>query len=206
MKAESLDYYQVLGVSPTASAEEIHSAYRMLARQYHPDRNPSPRAAVSMALLNEAFAVLSDTGRRAAYNRDRRSNAPAEVDLFIIEAARSVVLRSKWKVNESLSNDLVLGSDKQEMFVRLLPRLGETELHTWIQDTERLLRRRALTMAVLLASKLAVGSEQIPRATPRNRIPVAVIDLTRGEIVGNDFPDPQFKSPFEYFLRSSKAY
>jgi curved DNA-binding protein CbpA len=206
MKAESLDYYQVLGVSPNASAEEVHSAFRMLARQYHPDRNPSPRAAASMALLNEAFAVLSDTGRRAAYNRERRSNAPAELDLFIIDAARSIVLRSNWKVTESLSNDLVLSRDKQEMLVRLLPRFGETELHTWIQDTERLVRRRSLTMAVMLASKVAVAGDGIPRATPRNRIPLTVIDLTRSGIIGSDFPDLRFKSPFEHFLRSSKAY
>jgi hypothetical protein len=154
-----------------------------------------------MAILNEAFAVLSDAGRRAAYNRQRKATAPAELDLSVLAAARSVILKSNWKVIESLDRDFVFGCGKKEMFVRLIARADEAALHTWIQDTERLLRRRSLGLAVLLANKLSVRTEQIPRATLRNRIPVIAIDLTQARCCGSDFPDPQCRLPFEPFLR-----
>jgi molecular chaperone DnaJ len=63
------DYYEVLGVSRNASEEELKSAFRRLARQYHPDVNKSPDAEERFKEINEAYAVLSDPERRAAYDR-----------------------------------------------------------------------------------------------------------------------------------------
>ena len=205
MKTEQIDYYHVLGVSQTASGDEIHSAYRILARRYHPDLNPNPRAATSMALVNEAFAILSDAGRRAEYDSARKGGAPAELDSYVIDAAHSMLLKSGWKVAEFVGNDLVLGSGKRQMFVRLLARLNELELHSWLQDTERLGRRKPLGLSVMLASRVGVRAEQIPRTTPVNRIPLIVVDLTQAERSGNDFPDSQYKTPFEPFLRNSRG-
>jgi molecular chaperone DnaJ len=63
------DYYETLGVARTATAEELKAAFRRLAMQYHPDRNKSEDAEERFKELNEAYAVLSDPQKRAAYDR-----------------------------------------------------------------------------------------------------------------------------------------
>lgn len=64
------DYYKTLGISRTASAEEIKSAYRSLAKQYHPDKNPGDAAAEErFKEINEANEVLTDPARRKLYDR-----------------------------------------------------------------------------------------------------------------------------------------
>jgi curved DNA-binding protein len=66
------DYYQVLNVSPEASSEEIKRAYRKLALQTHPDRNPGDaRAEEHFKQINEAYGVLSDPQKRTQYDQYR---------------------------------------------------------------------------------------------------------------------------------------
>jgi curved DNA-binding protein len=62
------DYYQILGIDRDASAEDIKKAFRKLARKYHPDVSKEPDADERMKELNEAFAVLSNPEKRAAYD------------------------------------------------------------------------------------------------------------------------------------------
>src|SRR6476659_8042296 len=64
-------HYQLLGVAPTASVDEIRAAYRRLARALHPDAHGGI-AAPAMASVNEAWRVLSDPGRRANYDATLR--------------------------------------------------------------------------------------------------------------------------------------
>ena len=78
---QTLDYYELLGVPVDASHDEIKSAYRQLAIEFHPDRNTDPIAHDAMLLLNEAWEVLGDATLRTEYDRQRvlaRSNV-AEV-------------------------------------------------------------------------------------------------------------------------------
>jgi molecular chaperone DnaJ len=64
------DYYDVLGVSKSADAEELKRSYRKLAMQFHPDRNPGDKTAEQKFKdLNEAYDVLKDDQKRAAYDR-----------------------------------------------------------------------------------------------------------------------------------------
>ena len=64
------DYYKILGVSRNASTEEIRKAYRKLAMQYHPDRNPGDKQAEErFKEINEAYQVLNDSQKRAHYDR-----------------------------------------------------------------------------------------------------------------------------------------
>ncbi len=67
--ATKRDYYEVLGVRRDASPEEIKKAFKRLARQYHPDVNKDPDADTKFKEINEAHAVLSDSQKRAMYDR-----------------------------------------------------------------------------------------------------------------------------------------
>jgi molecular chaperone DnaJ len=63
------DYYEILGISKSSSPDEIKSAFRRLARQYHPDVNKETDAEERFKEINEAYAVLGDVEKRAAYDR-----------------------------------------------------------------------------------------------------------------------------------------
>lgn len=70
MAAAKKDYYEVLGVNKDASEEEIKKAYRKLAMKYHPDRNPdNPKAEDQFKEAKEAYEMLSDDQKRAAYDQ-----------------------------------------------------------------------------------------------------------------------------------------
>jgi len=66
---EYKDYYQILGLERGASLADIKKAFRKLARKYHPDLSKEPDADARMKEVNEAYAVLSDPIKRAAYDR-----------------------------------------------------------------------------------------------------------------------------------------
>src|SRR2546421_13026325 len=84
-KVHQRDYYEVLGVSRTASIEEIKSAYRKCALKYHPDRNPENKADAEIKFREstEAYSVLSDPQKRQIYDNYGHaglSGQPAGVD------------------------------------------------------------------------------------------------------------------------------
>ncbi|MBM4107947.1 MAG: J domain-containing protein [Phycisphaerae bacterium] len=71
------DYYEVLGVPRTASAEDIRRAHRRLVRQLHPDVNKAPDAAAQFALVQEAYEVLSEPDKRQRYDQFGHAGAHA---------------------------------------------------------------------------------------------------------------------------------
>ncbi|MFZ4539109.1 DnaJ C-terminal domain-containing protein [Propionivibrio sp.] len=75
---EFKDYYKILGVSRDETAENIKKAFRKLARKYHPDVSKEPDAEVRMKEINEAYTVLSDPEKRAAYDQLGRGYQPGQ--------------------------------------------------------------------------------------------------------------------------------
>ncbi len=71
-----VNYYSVLDLTEDASEEEIRKAYRMLAKKYHPDVNPSPDAQAKFVMIHKAYEVLIDKQTRIAY--DHKSKATAD--------------------------------------------------------------------------------------------------------------------------------
>lgn len=62
------DYYKILGIDVSASAEDIKSAYREMSRKWHPDKNPNKDVTEIMQDINEAYSILKDSERRRRYN------------------------------------------------------------------------------------------------------------------------------------------
>ena len=75
------DYYQILGVPADANLKAIKVAYRQMARQYHPDTQTDQSSDEHMKQINEAYAVLSDSRKRRAYDR-KRKQVIVTIELF----------------------------------------------------------------------------------------------------------------------------
>lgn len=63
-------YYQILGITQTATEEEIRKAYKVSSMKYHPDRNPEKDTTSIMQDINEAYAILKDTNKRRRYDQE----------------------------------------------------------------------------------------------------------------------------------------
>lgn len=97
--ASRADYYDRLGVRPSASAEEIRTAYREQARATHPDRNPEdPKAAERFQAVKQAYRVLSDPQRRARYDDTRAVRQQIPEGLTINQQAPAGCGGYVWRV------------------------------------------------------------------------------------------------------------
>src|SRR5438128_899093 len=104
------DYYQVLGIKQSASAVEIKSAYRKLARKRHPDVNrDSEKAARDFALLSLAYHTLIDPQERAFHDQQlyKQRNGTSILDSDNPHAQRARDMQERWDrvVNQILEND-----------------------------------------------------------------------------------------------------
>lgn len=97
--AEKRDYYEVLGVSKGASADEIKKAYRKMAIKYHPDKNPGDKEAEEkFKEAAEAYDVLSDADKRARYDKFGHSMGPQGFGGAAVAAVSTVVAACRWRI------------------------------------------------------------------------------------------------------------
>ena len=83
LAATSKNYYEILGVGPTASRSEIKAAYYKLARKFHPDANPeNPSAAKVFEQVSEAYSVLRDEAKRSEFDADANFSAATDLSEF----------------------------------------------------------------------------------------------------------------------------
>jgi len=113
------DYYKILGVEKTATADEIRTAYRRLARKYHPDLSKEPDAQSRMQEINEARDVLGDPEKRSAY--DELSNRP--------HAAHDFRPPPDWNTGYEFSGGEAEESDYSEFFTNLFGHAGRGQTH-----------------------------------------------------------------------------
>jgi len=111
---EFKDYYQTLGVGRDASADEIRKAFRKLARKYHPDVSKEVGAEARMKEVNEAYAVLSDPEKRAAYDQLGRGYQPGQ----------EFRPPPDWDAGFEFSHHDMPGGDFSDFFAELFGRMG----------------------------------------------------------------------------------
>jgi len=111
---EFKDYYQTLGVAREVPADEIRKAFRKLARKYHPDVSKEPDAEARMKDVNEAYAVLSDPEKRAAYDQLGRAYRPGE----------EFRPPPDWDAGFEFSHHDFQGADFSDFFAELFGRMG----------------------------------------------------------------------------------
>jgi curved DNA-binding protein CbpA len=180
------EYYELLHITPAATFDEIHKAYRLLAMQYHPDRNSTPTAASTMISINEAYTVLSDPSRRRQYDQQCIKAEPERFEIAgpVLRAAYDGLLKQGWIVAQSSDGALLLEQGMRAVRVSFVARLDNALL--------KKIGRQFAGFSVVMAVEIE---------RPFNlSLTTAVIDLMHSRHHGAPFPDEVYRDLFASFV------
>jgi len=180
------DHYRTLNVTPNATIDEIQRAYRALARRFHPDRNRLPHASTVMAGINEAYDVLGEPSKRAAYDRGHGKH-DNRIDEAIMQGASDTPLRQGWTVCGNSERDFILKKESRQVYVTVVSVLNASTLPQSIKHADGF----RVVLAVHIDASLAIGTKS-----------VALIDIMHSRLHYGGFPDSTYRDLFKTFLGS----
>jgi curved DNA-binding protein CbpA len=157
-----IDYYAVLNLSPSASFEQIRSAYRQLAFRYHPDVAMEPVDIAHMQLLNEAYAILGSPVKRAQYDFWRRyteqptSYRPTRSEPRSSGMAESSTSRTGQSASQTQDGNHVAAYDQIDWLRRIFLFVGELIYHVIIRGLVVFLYMIPATVYFILLGRLSV--------------------------------------------------
>jgi curved DNA-binding protein CbpA len=190
-----IDPYRVLELPINASSEDIHTAYRDLARRYHPDRNGDTEAPARMIELNEAYSWLKDDDRRRKYDRQFIVREPESFQRVVIEAALDRIRSAGGAVEEIEAGLMILDPGGVRVGIDTVGVLGEVEFDRISARFCRQWSAVRLGYAVVLAYRV-VAAPGFRSRRPPDCPPGGVVDLVRSEWFGEDpVPCPEALGP-----------
>jgi curved DNA-binding protein CbpA len=192
-------HYRTLNLHHNATPDEIHRAYRVLAREYHPDRNPNAGAVAEMIRINEAYESLSDPGRRRTYDERFVASEPAELQAAVLDAAREELRKTGRNWCDTGDGNIVNENGECRVAIQFLGVLGSAELNDWAHSVRRLFARGLAHSAVLIAYRVVVPDE-VDAIAQRSEQPLAAIDLVCSRAFGATLAMSESRPLFERFL------
>jgi DnaJ-class molecular chaperone len=189
----NFDYYDTLSVPPEATLEEIKKAYRRLALETHPDKNPGDaHAEERFKKINEAYGVLSDSSKRAQYDQYRRfGNGPEHAHGSGFGYSQEEIFRDFFTSRQARDIFQEMGKDFDRMGVRFDP--------AFINNLFFGGRNIFFQSFVFRPGKVRIIRYGRPAAHPRSEVRPAA--ASPGEAVK---PDKLFKSGFSLLEKAGK--
>jgi DnaJ-domain-containing protein 1 len=197
-----VDYYRLLNVRRDATPEAIQSAYRALARAYHPDRNQGqadPEISRHMSLVNDAYACLGDDSRRRTYDMDLKMTESAAMRTAILSAADELLRKSGWRMVELELRDRVFEQGSRRVGVRFVSVLDQRAFERWNRWANQLLLRNVVEWGVVLSCRVR-AVEQVDSKSSQYRRKTTAIDLIDSRMFGSALPDAEYQDLFRPFV------
>lgn len=158
---EIKDYYNILGIAPIATEQEIKKAFRRLALQYHPDKNQSdPLAEALFKEVQEAYEVLSDPKQREEYNYKRWYNRSTGTSFVQQPLTPSAILAESRKLKDYVNSMNIFQVDYNALSFHIRQLLSETNQAILLHTGDAAINRSIIKTLISAAAPLPLRYTQ----------------------------------------------